>query len=50
MKQQALAMRIGCLGILTMVIVAAMLGWSPILDAMFGLAYCLDGYGRCPWQ
>ena len=36
--------------LVTAFIVAALLGWYPAWDILFGTAYCLDGYGGCPWE
>ena len=49
-KKTGRRIAIGCTALLALFIVAACLGYPPIWDLLFGIAYCLDGYGGCPWS
>ncbi len=40
---------LGCGG-LVLLCAAAALGVPLVWDLLFGMAYCLDGSGGCPWQ
>jgi hypothetical protein len=41
---------LGCGGLVLLLAAAAALGVPFVWDLLFGIAYCLDGYGGCHWQ
>jgi hypothetical protein len=50
MKQTTRIVGLGCAALFALFMAAAILGYPPVWDLLFGIAYCLDGYGGCPWQ
>ena len=41
---------IGCAALIALFALAMFAGFPPVWDLLFGIAYCLDGYGGCPWR
>jgi hypothetical protein len=49
-KLAAQRVALGLLIFTALFIAALMLGVPLAWNFLFGVAYCLDGYGGCPWE